>query len=68
MNIGILGFAHGHIGGLTGEWMKHPEYGVSVICGWDHDESRRKKNCADLGAQEVAGAESAVVIEGGQIL
>lgn len=60
MNIGILGFAHSHIGGLTGEWMKHPEYGVSVICGWDLDESRRKKNCADIGAQEVSGAEQLV--------
>jgi len=60
LNIGILGFAHGHIGALTGEWLKHPEYGVSILCGWDHDEVRRKKSCADIGAQEDESAEQLV--------
>jgi len=37
--------------------MKHPEYGVKVICGWDHDEARRKKCCADMGLEEAESAE-----------
>lgn len=60
MNIGILGFAHGHIGGLTGEWLKHPEYGVSIVCGWDHDDARRIKSCADIGIEEASSAEQLV--------
>jgi predicted dehydrogenase len=37
--------------------MKHPEYGVKVICGWDHDEARRKKCCADMGIEAMESAE-----------
>jgi len=57
VNIGILGFAHGHIGGIAGEWNTHPEYGVRVICGWDHDETRRGKSCADMHLEEMETAE-----------
>ncbi|MEI6578769.1 MAG: Gfo/Idh/MocA family oxidoreductase [Eubacteriales bacterium] len=54
---GILGFAHGHVFSFAGEWIKHPEYGVEVVCGWDHDETRRKKSCADMGIEEAESAE-----------
>ncbi len=37
--------------------MKHPEYDVKVICGWDHDEARRKKSCADMGLEAMESAE-----------
>ena len=60
VNIGILGFAHGHIAAIAGEWLKHPEYGVQLVCGWDHDETRRKKSCADFALEEAASAEELV--------
>lgn len=60
VNIGVLGFAHGHIAAIAGEWNKHPEYGVHLVCGWDHDESRREKCCADFGIAQVASAKQLV--------
>lgn len=57
IRVGILGFAHGHINGIAGEWQAHPEYGVVLICGWDHDETRRQKNCADRNIEQCASAE-----------
>lgn len=60
IRIGILGFAHGHINGIAGEWSQHPEYGVRLICGWDYDEIRRKKSCAGLKIEETASADELV--------
>lgn len=56
VRIGILGFAHGHVTGIAGEWQKHPEYGVEVVCGWDTDESRSRKNCAGMGLEAMPSA------------
>lgn len=47
--IGILGFAHGHIGAIAGQWKEHPEYGVELVCGWDHDIERGKNACEGYG-------------------
>ena len=47
IRIGILGFAHGHIGAIAGQWREHPEYGVQPAYGWDHDAARAEKSCAD---------------------
>lgn len=49
IRIGILGFAHGHINSIATQWREHPEYGVEVVCGWDHDAARREKGCETLG-------------------
>lgn len=49
IRIGILGFAHGHIGSIAGQWKEHPEYGVELVCGWDHDSARGRKNCDQFG-------------------
>lgn len=49
IRIGILGFAHGHIGAITRQWLEHPEYGVQPLCGWDHDAARAEKSCQDFG-------------------
>ncbi|MBP1993343.1 Gfo/Idh/MocA family protein [Paenibacillus eucommiae] len=43
MRIGILGFAHGHVNAYCEEWSKHPEYGITVAAGWDHDAIRLEK-------------------------
>jgi predicted dehydrogenase len=38
MKIAVLGFAHGHVGVYCDQWTKSGE--VSIVAGWDHDESR----------------------------
>ena len=48
INIGILGFAHGHIGAITKEWKSHSEWDVKLSGGWDHDAARGQKNCESL--------------------
>ena len=40
VNVGILGFAHGHVESYIGQWKEHPEMGVTVVAGWDHDADR----------------------------
>lgn len=37
INVGILGFAHGHVNGYCSEWQEKPEVGINVVAGWDHD-------------------------------
>ncbi len=43
MNVGILGFAHGHVDAYCRRWREHPDMGVSVSAGWDHDAERAKR-------------------------
>ncbi|MDH7570264.1 MAG: Gfo/Idh/MocA family oxidoreductase, partial [Armatimonadota bacterium] len=38
--IGVLGFAHGHVGSYLHEWRAKPELGITVTAGWDHDATR----------------------------
>ena len=40
IRLGILGFAHGHVGTYCGQWLKLPHDQVEVVCGWDHDPAR----------------------------
>lgn len=47
--IGILGFAHGHVGMYCSRWKEQPELGVKVVAGWDHDANRAADNCANFG-------------------
>ena len=49
INVGILGFAHGHCAPIVKQWLAHPEYGVAPAGGWDHDLERAKKNCEAFG-------------------
>jgi len=56
INIGILGFAHGHVFGIADAWKRCPEYGVSVVCGWDRDETRLRNACEKLGIEACASA------------
>ncbi len=43
--VGILGFAHGHVNMYCEEWSEHPEYGVDVVAGWDHEIERLNIAC-----------------------
>lgn len=49
IRVGILGFAHGHINAIVNQWKSHPEYGVEVLFGWDHDSSRMQQGCREHG-------------------
>ena len=40
IQVGILGFAHGHVSAYCNEWAKVPELKISVVAGWDHDMNR----------------------------
>jgi len=40
VNVGILGFAHGHVGAYCGRWREDESMGVRVVAGWDHDADR----------------------------
>ena len=50
INVGVLGFAHGHVMSYGKAWEDHPEYGVKITAGWDHDAERLKKSCAAFNA------------------
>lgn len=57
IRIGILGFAHGHIGAIASQWQAHPEYGVQLVGGWDHDAARGARGCEQLGLTRYDTAE-----------
>lgn len=41
VRLGILGFAHAHVGMYCTEWRKMSD--VQVVAGWDHDATRAEK-------------------------
>jgi predicted dehydrogenase len=43
INVGIVGFAHGHVNSYCTEWRDNPDHGISVLAGWDHDAGRLEK-------------------------
>ena len=45
INVGILGFAHGHVNAYCTRWQEQPELDVRLLSGWDHDAAR----AADAG-------------------
>lgn len=58
VNVGILGFAHGHVRMYCDRWRARPEMGVRVTAGWDHDAERRTKACDGLGIDAAERAEA----------
>ena len=52
IRVGILGFAHGHIHAIVGQWQEHPEYGITLVSGWDRDAERREQNCGKYGLRQ----------------
>ncbi len=53
MKLGILGFAHGHVGAYMNQWRDNPELDIDVICGWDHDAARLKEKAEQFGFDPV---------------
>jgi predicted dehydrogenase len=42
INVGILGFAHGHVSVYCDQWLKMPDHPIRIAAGWDHDPARLK--------------------------
>ena len=51
IKVGVLGFAHGHVNAYCQQWRDHPEWGVSVVAGWDHEAQRLHENAQAFGLQ-----------------
>ena len=58
VRVGILGFAHGHVGMYCTRWRDQPELGVRVLAGWDHDAQRAAAHCNSFGLQAAPSAEA----------
>jgi predicted dehydrogenase len=56
MGIGILGFAHGHVGAYCERWRQTPEWGIRLVAGWDSDAARASAGCAAHGLEPSATA------------
>ncbi|MFC0330609.1 Gfo/Idh/MocA family protein [Paenibacillus sepulcri] len=56
IGVGILGFAHGHVHAYCEEWKK-PEFGISVLAGWDHDPARLETARSAFGIEVYANAD-----------
>lgn len=54
INVGILGFAHGHVNAYCTQWQQKPEQGIKLIAGWDHDAARLAKNAENYHLQPYA--------------
>lgn len=53
MNVGILGFAHGHVNSYWSRWRERPELGIEVVAGWDHDAARLADAGRNFGIETV---------------
>ena len=68
IKVGILGFAHGHVNSYCSQWRQHPELGISVVAGWDHEADRLNQAVANHGiegyplAEDLLNEVDAVVI------
>ena len=40
IGVGILGFAHGHVGNYLQQWRQRDDWLVHAVAGWDHDADR----------------------------
>jgi predicted dehydrogenase len=58
ISIGILGFAHGHVGMYCARWRDRPELGVRVAAGWDHDSARLAANAQKAALEPCAAPEA----------
>lgn len=56
VGVGILGFAHGHVGAYCERWRNHPDWGVRLRAGWDEDPARSAAGCAAQGLEQAGSA------------
>jgi len=57
INVGVLGFAHGHVGAIAAQWRQRPELHVAVAAGWDHDAARLKTSTEGFGCRACSEVE-----------
>jgi len=58
IQVGILGFAHGHVHSYCAKWREDAAYGVQVVAGWDHDAERRAQAAEKHGVDACDSAEA----------
>lgn len=63
IGVGILGFAHGHVGMYCNQWNARPELGIKVVAGWDHDTARADGNCTNFGCERMESVEALLARE-----
>lgn len=55
IKVGVLGFAHGHVGAYLTRWREQAELDVLAVAGWDHDAARLAESAQGFG---IAAADS----------
>jgi len=63
IGVGILGFAHGHVNAYCAQWRTHPEHGITVVAGWDHDARRLERACTEVGCAPSASVDELLARE-----
>jgi predicted dehydrogenase len=58
IQVGIMGFAHGHVGAYCTQWLGNPDQGVVLAAGWDHDGARLAQRAADYRLQPYASLDA----------
>lgn len=58
IDIGILGFAHGHVNRYCQQWRDQPRLGVRVVAGWDHKPDRLAEAAKTHNIEMMASAEA----------
>ena len=56
--LGVLGFAHAHVGMYCREWQRESGNLVRLVAGWDHDEGRLDAACREFGLSAEASVEA----------
>lgn len=51
INVGILGFAHGHVNSYCTQWRQNRDYRINLVAGWDNDPARLAKSVAAFNVQ-----------------
>ncbi len=54
INVGVMGFAHGHVSSYCRQWSQDSNFGIKLVAGWDHDQARLSKSAEAFGVQPYA--------------
>ena len=57
VNVGILGFAHGHVNSYCNRGRAEPSLGVRAAAGWDHDGPRLAAAATQHGVEPCTSAD-----------
>lgn len=58
INVGILGFAHGHVSSYCRQWQGDASFGITLVAGWDHDAKRLTQSAETFGVQPYDNVDS----------